>query len=205
VPTFKIEKRKYDTNKLPALESLAEPETKADLPASPGDRQAEETANVRPDLAIRVAEEAPVEYLSDNDEIEDLAPISLRFNAALFDLIIGAFGSFILLSPAVFFGSEWLSLPGLMAFAATWSFAMFLYLTIAIGMYGKTVGMRMFALELIDADENDYPTFHQAAVNSAVYLLTLPFLGAGFVPMLFNEEQRAAHDLAAGTIIVNEL
>jgi uncharacterized RDD family membrane protein YckC len=92
-----------------------------------------------------------------------------------------------------------------MAFAATWSFAMFLYLTIAIGMYGKTVGMRMFALELIDADENDYPTFHQAAVNSAVYLLTLPFLGAGFVPMLFNEEQRAAHDLAAGTIIVNEL
>jgi hypothetical protein len=53
-------------------------------------------------------------------------------------------------------------------------------------------------------EENDYPTFHQAAVNSAVYLLTLPLLGAGFIPMIFNEEQRAAHDLAAGTIIVTE-
>ena len=74
----------------------------------------------------------------------------------------------------------------------------------AIGMYGRTLGMRMFGLELIDADESDYPTFHQAAVNSAVYLLTLPFLGVGFVPMIFNEEQRAVHDLAAGTIIVTE-
>jgi len=64
--------------------------------------------------------------------------------------------------------------------------------------------MRMFGLELVDAEENDYPTFHQAAVHSAVFLLSLPFLGVGFVPMMFNEERRPAHDLAAGTIIVTE-
>ena len=136
--------------------------------------------------------------------IEDLAPVSMRFNAGLFDLIIGAFAGFILLSPVVLMGANWFSATGLMAFGAAWAIVMFVYLTIAIGMYGKTFGMRMFALELVDAEENDYPTFHQAAVNSAVFLLTLPLLGAGFLPMIFNQEQRAAHDLAAGTIIVTE-
>jgi uncharacterized RDD family membrane protein YckC len=71
-------------------------------------------------------------------------------------------------------------------------------------MYGKTLGMRMFGLELIDANASDYPTFHQAAVNSAIFLLTLPIVGAGFVTMVFNEERRAVHDLAAGTLIVTE-
>ena len=81
---------------------------------------------------------------------------------------------------------------------------MFAYLTVCIGVYGRTLGMRLFSLEIIDADENEYPTFHQAAVSSAVYLLSLPLLGAGFVTIFFNEEKRAAHDLLSGTIIVNE-
>jgi uncharacterized RDD family membrane protein YckC len=104
----------------------------------------------------------------------------------------------------VLIGGNWFSLEGVAAFGGVWAIVMFLYLTIAIGMYGKSLGMRMFGLELIDAEENDYPTFHQAAVNSAVYLLTVLLLGAGFIPMIFNEEQRAAHDLAAGTMIVTE-
>jgi uncharacterized RDD family membrane protein YckC len=37
-----------------------------------------------------------------------------------------------------------------------------------------------------------------------VFLLSLPLFGAGLLPMIFNEEQRGAHDLAAGTIIVTE-
>jgi uncharacterized RDD family membrane protein YckC len=119
-------------------------------------------------------------------------------------VIIGAFGSFALLSPIVIAGGNWFSLSGLAAFAGVLATVMFIYMTLSIGMYGKTLGMRMFGLELIDAEENDYPTFHQAAVHSAVFLLTLPLLGAGFLPMIFNEEQRAAHDLAAGTIIVTE-
>jgi len=101
-------------------------------------------------------------------------------------------------------GGDWFSISGLAAFCGVWATTLFIYMTLAIGMYGKTLGMRMFGLELIDAEANDYPTFHQAAVRSAVFLLALPFLGAGFLPMIFNEEQRAAHDLAAGTIIVTE-
>ena len=205
VPTFKIEK-KYDTNKLPRIaedaatvKAPSEPLPPIEMPQTPISEKA-------PEISIRITKtETPKpEVLAENDVIDDLAPISMRFNAGLFDLIIGGFSSFALLSPLVIIGGNWFSWSGVAAFGAVWATVMFLYLTISIGMHGKTLGMRMFGLELIDAEENDYPTFHQAAVHSAVYLLTVPLLGAGLIPMVFNEEQRAAHDLAAGTMIVTE-
>jgi len=82
---------------------------------------------------------------------------------------------------------------------------MFIYMTIAIGLRGRTIGMRLFGIEMVDAEENEYPTMHQAAVSSAVYLLSLPMLGLGFLPLLFNEERRAAHDLISGTVLVREI
>jgi len=204
VPTFKIEKKKFDTNKLPPIDqepakkSISEPLLDIAMPTAPAEPS-------KPEISIHAAlPDITSPALSDSDEIEDLAPISMRFNAALFDLIIGAFGSFALLSPVILMGGDWFSISGLAAFCGVWATTLFIYMTLAIGMYGKTLGMRMFGLELIDAEANDYPTFHQAAVRSAVFLLALPFLGAGFLPMIFNEEQRAAHDLAAGTIIVTE-
>jgi uncharacterized RDD family membrane protein YckC len=204
VPTFKIEKKKFDTNKLPQIVEERAPSIITEAEESIV-TSAVQLVESKPDISIHVTKPEPeVPHLADSDEIEDLAPISMRFNAALFDLIIGAFGSFVLVSPIVLMGGNWFSFAGLAAFAGVWATTMFIYMTLAIGMYGKTLGMRMFCLELIDAEENDYPTFHQAAVHSAVFLLSLPFLGAGFLPMVFNEEQRAAHDLAAGTIIVTE-
>jgi uncharacterized RDD family membrane protein YckC len=205
VPTFKIDKKKFDTNKLPPLPEEPMMQKSVEAVPEPITAPAEIPAPSVPEISIHAKRAVTAELtLADGDEIEDLAPISMRFNAGLFDVIIGAFGSFALLSPIVIAGGNWFSLSGLAAFAAVWATVMFIYMTISIGMYGKTLGMRMFGLELIDAAENDYPTFHQAAVHSAVFLLTLPLLGLGFLPMVFNEEQRAAHDLAAGTIIVTE-
>jgi uncharacterized RDD family membrane protein YckC len=204
VPTFKIEKKKFDTNKLPPLpedDKIADAATpRMDQPEGPKVRM----VMSKPEISIHASQPSADATLGDVDEIDDLPPVSLRFNAALFDLIIGAFASFALLSPLVLLGGDWFSLSGLAAFCGAWATTMFIYMTLAIGMYGKTLGMRMFGLELIDAEENDYPTFHQAAVHSAVFIISLPLLGAGFIPMIFNEEQRAAHDLAAGTIIVTE-
>ena len=64
--------------------------------------------------------------------------------------------------------------------------------------------MRLFSLELIDAEENQYPSLHQAAVHSSLFILSLAFAGVGFLPIFFNEERRAAHDLLSGTILVRE-
>lgn len=136
--------------------------------------------------------------------IEDLAPFSMRFGAGLFDLIIGGFGTLLLLSPLAFTGGNWWSMGGLLTFATVWSVVSFLYMTSTLGFYGKTFGMRLFSLELVDAVENEYPTLQQAAVNSGLFLLSLPFACAGFLTVFFNDENRALHDLVSGTILVRE-
>jgi uncharacterized RDD family membrane protein YckC len=138
------------------------------------------------------------------EEFEDSAPLAMRFNAGLFDLIIGGFLSLFLLAPFMLMGGSWLTFTGVLAFLATCSIVMFIYLTSTIGYYGRTFGMRLFSLEVIDIEGEHYPTLHQAAVSSAVYLLTLAFGGVGFLTLLFNGERRAAHDLISGTVVVKE-
>ncbi len=139
-----------------------------------------------------------------SDEIEDLAPVSMRFGAGLFDLIIGGFAAMLLLSPVAFAGGNWFSVSGLLVFGGTAAITMFLYMTACLGLFGKTMGMRLFSLELVDAVENEYPTLNQAAVSSSVYILSLFFAGAGFLTLFFNEEKRALHDLLSGTILVRD-
>jgi uncharacterized RDD family membrane protein YckC len=148
----------------------------------------------------------PVESLEpEPEEVDDLAPLSTRFTAGLFDVIIAGFGTAILMSPLFVRGGEWFSFSGILAIAAAFGIVMFTYLTVGIGLRGRTFGMKIFSLEVIDIEANEYPTFHQSAVRAAVQLIGLPLLGIGFVPAFFNDERRAAHDLVSGTILVREL
>ncbi len=140
----------------------------------------------------------------ETDEIEDLAPMSMRFGAGLFDFIIGGFASMLLLSPLAFTSANWFTTTGILTFAATLTIVMFVYMTSCLGFFGKTMGMRLFQLELVDAVENEYPTLRQAAINSSVFIIMLAFAGAGFLTIFFNEERRALHELLSGTILVRE-
>jgi len=227
VPTVSLKNTGYDTNKLPPLPAEG-PISSFDMPVAfivdepvapepaPIEVPPETyTEPIRVPVKVEFAVEAysepsaaifePFEIETDaSDEIDDLAPFASRFNAGLFDLIIGLFVSLILLSPVAFAGGDWFSASGLLALAGTCAIVMFLYLTSSLALLGRTAGMKLFSLELIDAELNEYPSFHQAAVSSAVYLLTLPLGGLGFLTIFFNDEMRAAHDIVSGTIIVNE-
>ncbi|MGI8788197.1 MAG: RDD family protein [Pyrinomonadaceae bacterium] len=198
---LKIEKEKLDTNKLPPLSQITqtaaakvseEPEIK--IAAAPQT----ETVEIIETVNAVAAEETQVE------EYDDCPTFAMRFNAGLFDLIIGSFVSLVLLSPFILFGGSWISWAGFFAFAATVAVVMFIYLTTTVGLYGKTFGMRLFSMELIDVADGDYPTFHQAAVSSAVYLLSLALGGIGFLTLLLNDDKRAVQDLVSGTIVVRE-
>lgn len=200
---------KRDTNKLPPINvrqetaiEIAEPIIKkGDAGTLPS-----EFAEIKR-IRIRAENSEILELATPDasaDEIEDLAQFSTRFGAGLFDLIIAAFASMLILSPVAFTNGEWFTMAGLLTFAGTSAIVMFLYMTICLGFFGKTMGMRLFSLELVDAVENEYPTLHQAAVNSSVFILSLAFAGAGFLTVFFNEENRALHDLLSGTILVRE-
>ena len=207
VATPPIVAEKRDTNKLPPLETVAEPviarvEKIANGPILPATEFA--TAKRISIRAEHVATDDEADLYQVDEEIEDLAPFSMRFGAGLFDLIIGAFGGLLLISPIAFSTENWFTPAGILTFVASWGVVLFLYMTTCLGLFGKTLGMRLFSLELVDAVENEYPTLRQAAINSAVFILLLPLAAIGFLPAIFNEENRALHDLLSGTIQVKE-
>ncbi len=207
-----IEKKPYDTNKLKPLPNAAVISTNLEkvsydileLDEAAKDAPLITISRVKSDETDDTLELEETGFVEEEAEVEDLAPFAMRFNSGVFDLIIGAFTSLILLAPFMISGGNFYSITGFLAFLVTCASVMFIYLTTAIGMFGKTVGMKIFSLETIDIEENDYPTFHQAAVSSSVYLVSLALGGIGFLPALFNSERRTAPDLLSGTIIVKE-
>lgn len=213
-----VKVEKFDTNKLPPIPLPAKISSSFDKrPLEPIKIEFDEDEIIesqynfkKPDVVAYSETEMSVKAIDEveNSEVEedadDYAPIPLRFNAALFDLLICSFLSLILLSPFMLLNGRFFSMEGFLAFLATCSIVMFIYLTSTIGFLGRTFGMRIFSLEIVDVEANDYPTLHQAAVSSSVYLISLAFGGIGFLTMLINREKRAAHDLLSGTIIVKE-
>lgn len=204
----KIESGQLNTNKLPPL-PLAPAKIQNNFAETVGAARIVET---KPVEKVQ-PREAKIEYTESREiletgevfeDCEDRAPFAMRFNAGLFDLIIGGFTSLFLLAPFMMSGGDWFTFTGFLAFLATCSIVMFIYLTTTIGFYGRTFGMRIFSLEVVDVNGENYPTLHQAAVSSAVYILSLVFGGAGFLTMFFNHEKRAAHDLISGTMVVKE-
>jgi uncharacterized RDD family membrane protein YckC len=207
VTAFKIEKKPFDTNKLPPI---PQPKTAPTHIGTITDGQDVVTKVAAPKIEKREieTEEKLIEPIVEEiftDEIDDLAPFSMRFGAGFFDLIIGGFATLIILSPFLLSGGTWLSVSGVLTLVAALAIFLFLYMTASLAVWGKTFGMRLFSLELIDADMNRYPTVHQAAVSSAVYLLSMFFGGLGFLTVFYNEEKRAIHDIVSGTLLIREI
>lgn len=201
---------KLDTNRLPKIESIIDPsnEPAADeTPLVTDDQQL--TGSNEIDHAKRIVIETEQKEDAENafdeiEEIEDLAPISMRVNATLFDAIIATVATMILLSPVVLAGGSWFTFAGGSLFVCSWAFMSFLYMTASLGFYGRTLGMQLFGLELVDVENNEYPTLRQAAINSSIYIASLFTAGLGFLTVFFNPERRAAHDLVSGTIMIRE-
>jgi len=203
--------QKRDTNKLPPI---CQPEPETVVIKQPVIARVERLDEIAPKLdfpeaariEIKTTHVQEPEMTADDqaDEIDDLAPFSMRFGAGLFDMIIAGFVSMLALSPLAFSTTNWWTIPALLTALGTLAVVSFFYMTACLGFFGKTMGMRLFSLELVDAVENEYPTLRQAAVNSFFFLLSFPLAGAGFVTAFFNEESRAVHDLLSGTIMVKE-
>ncbi|CAN5455356.1 hypothetical protein BH18ACI1_BH18ACI1_04860 [soil metagenome] len=205
--SLKTPSKPLNTNKLPPLPKPAKISTSFIKPPAvvpevkpKNERKIEAKKLIEKEDSIeeKIIEDAIVE------EIDDCAPLAMRFNAGLFDLIIGFFASLLLLTPFLLAGESWFTFSGFFTLLTTCAAVMFVYMTTAIGIYGRTIGMLIFSLEVIDIEGEEYPTIIQAAVSSAVYLLSLALGGIGFLTLLSNEDKRALHDLVSRTIVVKE-
>ncbi len=191
--TLRSDTNELDTNKLPKI------------PARVSARFQEEQTEIEETELTLTDAEGFVGEETDLEEADDLAPFAMRFNSGLFDLIIGSFVSLLLLIPFMIKSESWFTSGGLIAFAATCAVVMFIYLTVSVAIYGRTFGMRIFALEVIDIEGEEYPTIHQAAVSACVYLFSVALGGIGFLTLPFNENRRAVHDLLSRTVVVREI
>lgn len=78
----------------------------------------------------------------------------------------------------------------------------FVYLTLMTALTGRTVGMRLLALKVIDTKTRLIPTGGQSIGRSFFYLLSLPTV-LGILSALFSDEGYTAHDRVTRTAVVH--
>jgi uncharacterized RDD family membrane protein YckC len=79
----------------------------------------------------------------------------------------------------------------------------FLYLTINTAMTGRTPGMRLFSLRVVDARTGLIPTGKQSAGRAIVFLLSLASAGIMLLFTFANPEKHAPHDRFTRTAVVH--
>jgi uncharacterized RDD family membrane protein YckC len=78
----------------------------------------------------------------------------------------------------------------------------FFYLTISVAFTGRTIGMKLFSLRVVDARNGLIPTGRQSAGRSLLYLLSL--LGAGITLLytFINADNQTVHDRFTRTLVI---
>ena len=130
------------------------------------------------------------------------APVWRRMFAAILDLVVvGLLASpFLALTELTTF--EWQN-PRVIAFAAgSLLVTAFLYLTIAVAFTGRTIGMRLFSLRVVDVRTGLIPTGGQCVSRTFLYILTLAAAGLGLLYAIISRDKRAIHDQFTRTVVV---
>lgn len=136
--------------------------------------------------------------------IDDRAPFSARMVAAVVDLLVVAFFSSPFAAIIEITSSNWVD-PRVRAVMLGICLSLtFLYFAAAVTFAGRTFGMWLVSVRVVDARTGLIPTFGQASRRALALLLSLATFGLGFLYSLVNTEGRALHDLLSGTIVVRE-
>lgn len=130
------------------------------------------------------------------------APIFLRILSSITDLIVVCLLSSPFLALTELARLEW-SNPRVIGFAVgTFMVVGFLYLTVSIAFTGRTLGMKLFSLRVVDARTGLIPTGSQSAGRALVYMLSLASAGIALVYTLINSERQTAHDRFTRTAVI---
>lgn len=151
----------------------------------------------------------PVERVSpvrniQRERQEDYAPLVPRFMAGVIDLFVSAAGAIGLLAAFGFVQAAGAELQSLLLVLGAIGGVLFAYLTASVMLTGTTLGLRFFRMYVVTAEEGDAPSVLQTILNSTVYVLSLALAGIGLLTIFLSTEKRALHDIAAGTVVIQE-
>ena len=86
--------------------------------------------------------------------------------------------------------------------ALVYSVMSFLYFTISTALTGRTLGLRLFSLRIVDARTGLIPTGKQSAGRALVYLGTILTLGLASLYVLIDRDNKTAHDRLTRTTVI---
>jgi len=137
-----------------------------------------------------------------DDITKKRASVVRRFISSVFDLITCGLIS----SPIVLLlswkGVDLTAIRPLVFLISSAIAITFLYLTLSIGLAGRTWAMKLFALRVIDVRTGLIPTGSQAVGRAFFYLISLAIAGLGILYALISREGDTMHDQLTRTAVI---
>lgn len=125
-----------------------------------------------------------------------------RFVAGTIDLVVGVFLASPLLAAIELAYKNWNDPLTLGLAVGSFVLASFLYATIATALTGRTLGMKLLAIRVIDTRTGLIPTGSQSAGRALIYLASFLTLGIGTIYALVDQDKRTAHDRLTQTAVI---
>jgi uncharacterized RDD family membrane protein YckC len=98
--------------------------------------------------------------------------------------------------------SEWQNVQTIVMTTLTILGVSFLYSTISTAFTGRTLGMKLLSLRVVDARTGLIPTGRQSAGRAFVFNVSLLTAGIVLAYALLDPEKRAAHDKITDTAVI---
>jgi uncharacterized RDD family membrane protein YckC len=173
--------------------------TKPDVPQET--RKPRRIIDDQNDPALNYLDSIPTAVILENREYRS-APVFLRLVGAVSDLVVVFLFSLPFLVLTELTNLEWRD-PRVIGFAVgTFLVVSFLYLTVSIAFTGRTIGMKLFSLRVVDARTGLIPTGGQSAGRAVVYILSLASAGIALLYTLIDPEKHTAHDRFTRTAVI---
>jgi len=173
--------------------------TTADAPPAP--RKPRRIIDDRNDPCLNYLDTIPTSIRVESREY-DSAPVFRRILSAVTDLIVVGLISSPVLALTELTNFEWQS-PRVIGFVVgAFLVVGFLYLTVSVAFTGRTLGMKLFSLRVIDARTGLIPTGSQSAGRSFVYLLSLASAGVALIYLFISREKHTVHDRFTRTAVI---
>lgn len=171
----------------------------ADLPQEP--RKPRRMIGERDDPALNYLDSIPTSVIVENRDYA-AAPVFRRLLSALADLTFVCLLSSPVLALTELTNLQWRN-PRVLGFAAgTFVVVSFLYLTLSIAFTGRTLGMKLFSLRVVDARTGLIPTGAQSSGRALVYLLSLAAAGVALMYVFIDSERHTMHDRFTRTAVI---
>jgi uncharacterized RDD family membrane protein YckC len=209
LPTGEIVDASYSEPEAFVEEEIEPPRTHNLVVVPPPTVVFEEQEDVRPKPRRVIGEDNPALNYLDSIEtkihIEDptnRAPAFRRIIGGLVDLFVLALLCSPFVAGVMWMEADWRDPKVIVLAVATAVIVNFLYSTIMTALTGRTLGMRLLQLRVIDARTGLIPTGKQSAGRALLYLASFASAGIALMYALVDSEKRTAHDRFTQTAVI---